>query len=113
MAKCFDQSYVPTEKGTDLSFTSFLDVRGHGQVKGNRRARAEKEVSWENHKIGWPSLGRQVWQAWAHNQEVKPDQNVEQELDQPAPHAELTSSIVEPTGLPAVIYIEEGRESGK
>lgn len=64
-------------------------------------------------KIGCPSLSRQVWQAWTQNQDVKLDQNVEQGLDQPTPQAELASSIMEPTGPSAVIYIDEWRESGK
>lgn len=38
----FDENYIPTEKGADLCFTSFLDARGNGQLRGNRRARVEK-----------------------------------------------------------------------
>lgn len=59
IAKSFEESCVPTGKVADLSFTSFLDVRGHGLVKHNRRARAEREVSWKTHKVGWIGIDSQ------------------------------------------------------
>ena len=88
------QQHVPTGKGADLRFTSFLDARGNGQLRGNRRARVEKGTLLGH--LWVDRFGR-------HGLIIKKNLMKHRSKARPA----------QPTGLPAETYIDERRESSK